>query len=135
MVIAPRPMRETSRVPRCAVFMCGVLRCNRVCAGRPADAPPVDTPAISPGRVCERGSGRHSLALATARSVGLMAAADAPEDTPDVRADVRRDIREFLSTRRDRIAPDQAGIPAYGGDRRRVPGLRREEVALLAGVS
>ncbi|MBP1078956.1 transcriptional regulator with XRE-family HTH domain [Microbacterium terrae] len=48
--------------------------------------------------------------------------------------DHRGEVREFLSTRRDRIAPDQAGLPAYGGNRR-VPGLRREEVALLSGVS
>jgi transcriptional regulator with XRE-family HTH domain len=48
--------------------------------------------------------------------------------------DHRSEVREFLSTRRDRITPDQAGLPAYGGNRR-VPGLRREEVALLAGVS
>ncbi|MFD6492601.1 helix-turn-helix transcriptional regulator [Streptomyces sp. NPDC060188] len=44
------------------------------------------------------------------------------------------DIREFLASRRARITPQQAGLPAYGGNRR-VPGLRREEVALLAGVS
>jgi transcriptional regulator with XRE-family HTH domain len=48
--------------------------------------------------------------------------------------DVRSEIREFLSSRRARIAPGQAGLPAYGGNRR-VKGLRREEVALLAGVS
>ncbi|SFS16683.1 Helix-turn-helix domain-containing protein [Microbacterium sp. cf046] len=48
--------------------------------------------------------------------------------------DHRGEVREFLSTRRDRITPDQAGLPAYGGNRR-VPGLRREEVALLSGVS
>jgi transcriptional regulator with XRE-family HTH domain len=48
--------------------------------------------------------------------------------------DVRADIREFLSSRRARITPAQAGLPAYGGNRR-VPGLRREEVAMLAGVS
>jgi transcriptional regulator with XRE-family HTH domain len=48
--------------------------------------------------------------------------------------DHRRDVREFLASRRDRITPDQAGLPAYGGNRR-VPGLRREEVAMLAGVS
>src|SRR5690242_7504738 len=48
--------------------------------------------------------------------------------------DLRKDIREFLSSRRARIAPEQAGLPAYGGNRR-VKGLRREEVALLAGVS
>ncbi|MEU2332482.1 helix-turn-helix transcriptional regulator [Streptomyces sp. NPDC013172] len=46
----------------------------------------------------------------------------------------RTEIREFLSSRRARIAPEQAGLPAYGGNRR-VKGLRREEVALLAGVS
>ena len=48
--------------------------------------------------------------------------------------DHRSEVREFLSTRRDRLTPDRAGLPAYGGHRR-VPGLRREEVALLAGVS
>lgn len=44
-------------------------------------------------------------------------------------------MREFLSTRRSRLTPHEAGLPNYGGERRRVPGLRREEVALLAGVS
>ncbi|MCG7284455.1 helix-turn-helix transcriptional regulator [Cellulomonas sp. ACRRI] len=53
----------------------------------------------------------------------------------DVRGDVRAQIREFLSTRRARITPEQAGLPVYGGDRRRVPGLRRSEVASLAGIS
>ena len=48
--------------------------------------------------------------------------------------DLRTDIREFLSSRRARIAPEQAGLPVYGGNRR-VKGLRREEVALPAGVS
>lgn len=48
--------------------------------------------------------------------------------------DTRNDVREFLTSRRARIAPEQAGLPTYG-DNRRVPGLRREEVALLAGVS
>jgi transcriptional regulator with XRE-family HTH domain len=43
------------------------------------------------------------------------------------------DIAEFLTTRRARITPEQAGLPSYG--RRRVKGLRREEVASLAGVS
>src|SRR3954452_23357100 len=44
------------------------------------------------------------------------------------------EIREFLTTRRARITPAQAGLPAYG-TRRRVSGLRREEVAMLAGIS
>jgi len=56
-------------------------------------------------------------------------------DHRDVRGDVRAQIREFLSTRRARISPEQAGLPVYGGDRRRVPGLRRSEVASLAGIS
>lgn len=46
----------------------------------------------------------------------------------------RNDIREFLSTRRAKITPEQAGLPVYGANRR-VTGLRREEVALLAGIS
>ena len=44
------------------------------------------------------------------------------------------DIREFLTTRRARITPEQAGLPVYGANRR-VTGLRREEVSLLAGIS
>ena len=47
--------------------------------------------------------------------------------------DTRSEIREFLTSRRARITPEQAGLNAYGS--RRVPGLRREEVAVLAGVS
>ncbi len=47
---------------------------------------------------------------------------------------MRGEIREFLSSRRARITPEQAGLPAYGGNRR-VAGLRREEVAMLTGVS
>jgi transcriptional regulator with XRE-family HTH domain len=49
--------------------------------------------------------------------------------------DNRREIREFLVSRRARITPAQAGLPIAGHGHRRVPGLRREEVALLAGVS
>jgi transcriptional regulator with XRE-family HTH domain len=48
--------------------------------------------------------------------------------------DSRNEIRDFLTTRRANITPERAGLPAYGGNRR-VAGLRREEVALLAGVS
>src|SRR6266851_10217159 len=56
-------------------------------------------------------------------------------DDRDFRGDVRGQIRAFLTTRRARISPGQAGLPVYGGDRRRVPGLRRDEVAVLAGIS
>ena len=44
------------------------------------------------------------------------------------------EVREFLTTRRAKITPERAGLPMYGR-RRRVSGLRREEVALLAGIS
>jgi transcriptional regulator with XRE-family HTH domain len=46
----------------------------------------------------------------------------------------KREIKEFLTSRRARLGPEQAGLAWYG-ENRRVPGLRREEVALLAGVS
>ncbi|MGO4595131.1 helix-turn-helix domain-containing protein [Leifsonia sp. 2TAF2] len=48
--------------------------------------------------------------------------------------DARTDIREFLTSRRARLTPADVGLPDFGG-RRRVPGLRREEVSLLAGIS
>ena len=48
--------------------------------------------------------------------------------------DNRAEIREFLTTRRAKITPERAGLQRGGGTRR-VPGLRREEVAVLAGVS
>jgi transcriptional regulator with XRE-family HTH domain len=47
--------------------------------------------------------------------------------------ETKREIQEFLTSRRAAITPEQAGVPSYGA--RRVPGLRREEVAVLAGVS
>jgi transcriptional regulator with XRE-family HTH domain len=47
--------------------------------------------------------------------------------------DTKKEIRDFLISRRARITPEQAGLRSYGS--RRVPGLRREEVAVLAGVS
>ncbi|GAB3446476.1 helix-turn-helix transcriptional regulator [Streptomonospora sediminis] len=59
------------------------------------------------------------------------------EPPPEGRAgdptDNRSDIRGFLASRRARLAPERVGLPT--GRRRRVPGLRREEVAALAGVS
>ncbi len=48
--------------------------------------------------------------------------------------DSRKDIQEFLTSRRARLNPEQAGLASFG-DKRRVTGLRREEVAMLAGVS
>ncbi|MCX4400850.1 MULTISPECIES: helix-turn-helix transcriptional regulator [unclassified Streptomyces] len=50
-----------------------------------------------------------------------------------LRTQRRRELRDFLMSRRARVSPAQAGLPD-GGARRRTPGLRREEVAVLAGV-
>jgi len=50
-----------------------------------------------------------------------------------VLVDTKKEIQEFLTSRRAAITPEQAGVPSYGP--RRVPGLRHEEVAVLAGVS
>src|SRR3954463_4171200 len=47
--------------------------------------------------------------------------------------ETKQEIRDFLTSRRARITPEQAGLASYGP--RRVAGLRREEVAVLAGVS
>jgi transcriptional regulator with XRE-family HTH domain len=60
-----------------------------------------------------------------------VAVAHADQETRTL--DHNSDIADFLTTRRARITPEQAGLPSYGA--RRVPGLRREEVASLAGVS
>src|SRR4051812_17591063 len=47
--------------------------------------------------------------------------------------DPKSEIRDFLTSRRARITPEDAGVKTFGP--RRVPGLRREEVAMLAGLS
>ena len=51
----------------------------------------------------------------------------------DTRPDSVEGLGQFLRTRRERLSPADAGLPSAG--RRRVPGLRRDEVAALAGVS
>jgi transcriptional regulator with XRE-family HTH domain len=59
-----------------------------------------------------------------------------PQPTVDARTalDRRAELSEFLRTRRARLKPGDVGLPDYGRHRR-VPGLRREELAQLAGVS
>ena len=52
---------------------------------------------------------------------------------PSMVMDNRVEVREFLTSRRAKISPEQAGLPVAG--QRRVPGLRRSEVAALAGMS
>src|SRR5947209_6655494 len=88
-------------------MLCSV--CVHETAARPSQGDPV-----------ERGTGRDSLASSTARIVEGV--------------DARSDIREFLTSRRAKITPEQVGLPAYGRTRR-VKGLRREEAAMLAGIS
>ena len=48
--------------------------------------------------------------------------------------DKKQEVKEFLVSRRARVTPEQAGVSILPGERR-VPGLRREEVAMLTGVS
>ncbi|MGI5326102.1 helix-turn-helix transcriptional regulator [Actinomadura nitritigenes] len=55
------------------------------------------------------------------------------DNRTDNRSDNRSDIRDFLTSRRAKLGPERVGLPT--SRRRRVPGLRREEVAALAGVS
>jgi transcriptional regulator with XRE-family HTH domain len=61
----------------------------------------------------------------------------APPEGPDGLSlddvDTANELSQFLTSRRAKVTPEQAGLPSYG--RRQVPGLRREEVASLAGVS
>jgi transcriptional regulator with XRE-family HTH domain len=59
---------------------------------------------------------------------------DRLQDLPFLVVDNRSEVREFVASSRARITPEQAGLPVFGGTRR-VPGVRREEVAMLAGVS
>ncbi|MFE2415100.1 helix-turn-helix transcriptional regulator [Kitasatospora sp. NPDC059408] len=73
-------------------------------------------------------AGGSSAHTRTAAPVAATAAA--PAATP---ADARRhDLAAFLRSRRERLSPEQVGLPPTG--RRRTPGLRREEVAQLAAV-
>ncbi|MFE5541234.1 helix-turn-helix transcriptional regulator [Streptomyces sp. NPDC056492] len=55
------------------------------------------------------------------------------ESGPSEVGERRRELASFLRSRRERITPREAGLPSTG--RRRTPGLRREELALLAGMS
>jgi hypothetical protein len=73
-----------------------------------------------PGVTAVPGNASPSLVLSAGRSVEAMTHSD--------------DVRKFLTSRRARLTPNEAGLPAFGGNRR-VKGLRREEVAMLAGMS
>src|SRR3954469_8423673 len=73
------------------------------------------------------------------REVAAGRCTDSPPFTPAIRpslesVDNRDEVKAFLSSRRAKITPEQAGLTRYNRNRR-VPGLRRSEVADLAGVS
>jgi len=76
------------------------------------------------GEPAVRGTARDSLPGTCLPSLATVA----------IMKDVRGEIREFLTTRRAKLTPEQAGLPRYAG-RRRVAGLRRDEAAQLAGIS
>jgi len=86
----------------------------------------------------------QSIAVRAAQAVPLVAGTAEPGNARTSHAAAGRptvdevngskEIREFLVSRRARVTPQQAGLPAYGTNSR-VAGLRREEVAMLAGVS
>lgn len=78
-------------------------------------------------------SGKACLGCAVGASLLSMSDRDASA-AADPATDPRAEVRDFLTTRRARVTPEIAGLPLVGGHRR-VPGLRREEVAMLAGVS
>nr|WP_306339323.1 helix-turn-helix transcriptional regulator [Streptomyces sp. AS13] len=59
---------------------------------------------------------------------------DQPEAASPEPLDRRAELSEFLRTRRAKLQPQDVGLPEFGRHRR-VPGLRREELAQLAGVS
>jgi transcriptional regulator with XRE-family HTH domain len=78
------------------------------------------------------GTARPSLPLIASRTVEGMA--DQTGFGGVGRAENRAEVRDFLTSRRARITPERAGLPLYGTNRR-VPGLRREELAMLVGIS
>src|SRR3954454_17151184 len=119
MVIAPRPLRDTSRAPRCALRMSAPA----VVVGR------VVTSTLSRGiagsQLLSRGGTRSdSLRQGHRSSLGCMADKDA----------ARAALRAFLVSRRGRVSPQEAGLAVVAA-RRRVAGLRREEGAMLGGIS
>src|SRR4051794_19053824 len=119
IVIAPRPIRDTLRAPRCALRMSApAVWVGRVVASTLSQG--------SGGRepLSRGGTGSASVRYERRPSLGCMVDKDA----------ARAALRAFLVTRRARVSPSEAGL-AVIGSRRRVPGLRREEVAMLAGIS
>ena len=97
--------------------------------------------SIAMGRACGRRNSRGEREVVLVVAPPGRRHTDSGEYVADVyaaRGRARRvarlsELREFLMSRRARVSPAEAGLPD-GGARRRTPGLRREEVAVLAGV-
>src|SRR5690349_24047423 len=129
MVVAPRPIRETSRLPRCAVL----IRCHALFGGQ--ESPDRN----ANGFLCRwrrqaPGNRRPSWWRSHCWSVYRQPTTDPGQSTYRGGVDNRAEVRDFLTTRRARLTPQRAGLTAFSLNRR-VPGLKRSEVADLAGVS
>jgi transcriptional regulator with XRE-family HTH domain len=77
-------------------------------------------------------TGSHDVRVPVDRATDSVSQRRTSRSTLDL-VETKQEIRDFLTSRRARITPEQAGLNSYGS--RRVLGLRREEVAVLAGVS
>lgn len=62
----------------------------------------------------------------------MLASGSSRDRTPNAVTSARAELGAFLRSRRERLSPERVGLP--GGGRRRTPGLRREEVAMLASI-
>jgi hypothetical protein len=78
------------------------------------------------------GAGSGSLMTAIRKPVASIQIAGSGERSPQAERSRRAELGDFLKARRAGLQPEDVGLPP--GPRRRTPGLRREEVALLAGV-
>src|SRR3954462_5685957 len=119
MVIAPRPIRDTSRASRSALRM---------------SAPDVWVGRVVVSTLHSGTGGRQPLSRG-----GTGSASVRPGGGPSLGCMVDKDVaraalRAFLVSRRARVTPQEAGLSVVVS-RRRVDGLRREEVAMLAGIS
>ena len=143
MVMAPRPMRETSRLPRCAFFIRFVLPWSRRFLGSWRSGREVARPTqVVVGRREQVGSASTTPIATRPRATEKVTADGVPDSPPRPGrippslggVDNRAEVKAFLVSRRAKVTPEQAGLSAFNRTRR-VPGLRRSEVADLAGVS
>src|SRR3954454_20232124 len=97
-----------------------------------ADAGDLKGPEVCVLHVCQQSADATRVGVPAERGTGRVSQPPVPGSRLVV-VETKKEIQEFLTSRRAAITPEQAGVPSYGA--RRVPGLRREEVAVLAGVS